>query len=105
VLKYRVLAFVLRTAFCLCPVSAVAAHTSLISQAQCSDEIVSVHSRDHVDADLLRTRLLTFAKERAPAEALQIHLRHHLQRSPVPLRLPLRKVTQVRDLRSREERR
>ena len=41
-----------------------------------SDEI-AIHPRDRVDADLLRTRLLTLAEERAAAEVLEIHLLDH----------------------------
>ena len=40
-------------------------------------DVVAVHPRDRVDADLLRARLLALAVERAVAEALLVHLRHH----------------------------
>src|SRR5205814_7329855 len=68
-------------------------------------EKVSMHARDGVDADLLRARRLTFAEERAAAECLEIHLRDHVQRAPVALRLTLRQQSEVRDLRGGKERR
>ena len=37
-------------------------------------------------------------------KTLRVHLRHHAQRAPMPLRLALRQQAEVRDLRAGEQR-
>src|SRR3954462_8551010 len=44
------------------------------ASSQGRGEVVSIHLSDRVDADRLRTRLLTLAVQRARSEALGVHL-------------------------------
>src|SRR6185503_5441496 len=67
-------------------------------------QIIAIHPRDGVDRDLLRTRLLAFAIQRAMAELLGIHLRDHAQGAARTLGLTLRHQAEMRDLRRGEER-
>ena len=53
-------------------------------------EEVTIHPGDRVDADQLGARVLALTVQGAPAEVLDVHLRHHPKRAPVPFRLPLR---------------
>src|SRR5262249_29979198 len=66
--------------------------------------IVSIHSCNHLKLDFLWTYSFTFADIGAASEKLFFDLRHHLQCTLVPFRLPLRKQTKVADLRSGEKR-
>src|SRR5258705_9792663 len=83
--------------------SAPPAPARLLHLGHRGDEEITIHPRDEVDADLLGARLLALAEQRAPPEALEIHLRHHLERPAVALGLSLRQQPEMRDLRAREQ--
>ena len=68
------------------------------------DDIVTVHLHDRVNGNPLRAGFLTLTEQCASTEALKIHLGDHLERTAIPLRLPLGQMAKVRDLRSGEER-
>src|SRR5262245_30056150 len=61
-------------------------------------QIVAVHERDRVDADLLGTRVLALTVQRAMSEPFKVHLRDHARAAAISLSLSLRKQTEVRDL-------
>src|SRR5688572_9194193 len=67
-------------------------------------EVVAVHAGDRVNADELRTRLLTLAEKRAAAEALDVHLLDHLHDTPRALGLALREKAEMTYLGRREQR-
>lgn len=68
-------------------------------------QVIAIHARDRVDADFLRTRILTLAEPCARAEALGVHLGDHRERTSIPLGLSLRQKPEMGDLRRGEKRR
>src|SRR6476661_5187679 len=58
----------------------------LVAALPASADKVAVHGRDHLQLNFLRTRTCALADIGAPAKALRVHLRHHVQRATVPFR-------------------
>src|SRR5512138_3617917 len=67
----------------------------LLAMLDRRSQIVAIHPRDGIDADLLRARFLALTVQRAVPKALHIHLRDHAQRTAEPLRLTLRQKAEV----------
>jgi hypothetical protein len=77
--------------------------SALGARAYCtSANEIPVHPSDRINADFLRTRLLTLSVQGAASKILEIHPLYHTERSAIALRLPLRKEAEMRDLRGRE---
>src|SRR5262245_5094686 len=56
---------------------------------QAGPDVVAVHARDEVEADLLRAHRLALAVAGAGAEAFLVHLRDHVAHAAEALRLSL----------------
>src|SRR5215470_16555590 len=65
----------------------------------------ALHARDHLELDLLGANRFALANIGAASEKLETGLRHHAVHPFVTLGLALRQQAQMRDLRTREQRR